>query len=502
MKLPENELWLEACREKISKLGELSTLIKIRKDDIPLDADIYRSLWTFKIKPERYEARYRLDGSKDKGKAYEVFTHTLPTHLIRLFLYLKAKMGLHMVIFDVSNAFPTVPLVRDEKVIIIPPAGLEDPDIRYELLTNLHGLSTAGRAYQLTVCEFLEKLGMERIQPCIYRSKTIFVIFHINDFMVLSLKSKQDALDWTTVFAKKWAIRIEENPTKFVGIEFELSDRTVRLHQESYIDDVLTKYKMKEAKSMTVPMIPYAEMDDGKYTMTDWNLKAVVGSLLYLSNGTRPDIAFAVGHLARFAARPTDTKIVKAKHLLRYLKGHQEYGLFAKITKIGKHVRVRVYVDASWASNSESMRSVSGFIIFIDELSYVWRSKIQTVVALSTAESELYAISLASVETIHLMRLLDNLGLEYDTPVIYSDSQSAIDIIKNEQIRTRLRHVDMRKFFVREQIAEGKLILQHLPGVDNTSDGFTKPLQKNLFLKHDAKIIGTATGAFPMGGPI
>jgi hypothetical protein len=62
--------------------------------------------------------------------------------------------------------------------------------------------------------------------------------------------------------------------------------------------------------------------------------------------------------------------------------------------------------------------------------------------------------------------------------------------------------VDTRKFLVREQIAKGKLILLHLPGVDNTSDGFTKPLQKNLFLKHNAKIIGTATGAFPMGGPI
>jgi hypothetical protein len=127
------------------------------------------------------------------------------------------------------------------------------------------------------------------------------------------------------------------------------------------------------------------------------------------------------------------------------------------------------------------MRSESGFIIFINELTYVWRSKIQTVVALSTAESELYAISLASVETIHLIRLLDNLGLVYDTPIIYCDSQSVIDIIENEQIRTRLRHVDMMKFFVREQIAEGTLILLHLPGVDNTSESFTKPLRRSFF---------------------
>jgi hypothetical protein len=37
-------------------------------------------------------------------------------------------------------------------------------------------------------------------------------------------------------------------------------------------------------------------------------------------------------------------------------------------------------------------------------------------------------------------------------------------------------------------------------GIDNTSDGFTKPLQKNLFNEHNSKIIGTSTGAFPMGG--
>jgi hypothetical protein len=55
---------------------------------------------------------------------------------------------------------------------------------------------------------------------------------------------------------------------------------------------------------------------------------SVIGALMYLANQTRPDIAFAVNLLARHSAAPTKRHWTGAKHILRYLNGTKDLGLF------------------------------------------------------------------------------------------------------------------------------------------------------------------------------
>jgi hypothetical protein len=109
-------------------------------------------------------------------------------------------------------------------------------------------------------------------------------------------------------------------------------------------------------------------------------------------------------------------------------------------------------------------------------------------VALSTAESELYALSLCIVELIGLMRLLHDLGLAFATPVVHCDSQAAMEILRNEHMRSRLRHVDIRKCFIRECMERGDFILQYVNTTMNWADGLTKPLGSNILGNHIAHL--------------
>ena len=55
---------------------------------------------------------------------------------------------------------------------------------------------------------------------------------------------------------------------------------------------------------------------------------SAIGSLMYLANYTRPDIAFSVNLLARYSSAPTKRHWNGIKHVLRYLRGTCDMGLF------------------------------------------------------------------------------------------------------------------------------------------------------------------------------
>lgn len=62
--------------------------------------------------------------------------------------------------------------------------------------------------------------------------------------------------------------------------------------------------------------------------MTSIPYHQVLGSLIYLSTRTRPDISTAVYMLEEFQANPTPKDCKALKHVLRYIKGATEYRLF------------------------------------------------------------------------------------------------------------------------------------------------------------------------------
>ena len=104
-----------------------------------------------------------------------------------------------------------------------------------------------------------------------------------------------------------------------------------------------------------------------------------------------------MSELSRFVAAPADSHAKTLRHLLRYLKGTVTLGLVYSARAGGAFFgalnQLVAYVDSDWAGDPETRRSTTGFVILLNGTAISWKSKRQSVIALSSAEAELVAAS-------------------------------------------------------------------------------------------------------------
>ena len=164
--------------------------------------------------------------------------------------------------------------------------------------------------------------------------------------------------------------------------------------------------------------------------------QSAVGSLLYLSGWTRPDIAFAVSSVARFCSSPAKEHWTAIKHILRYLKGTTDYGLVYSEDQDDESTLVG-YSDADWARDASNQKSTSGYLFMMIGAPVSWRSRKQSCVALSMAEAEYVAMASAAQEATW-MRQLEDLLKQMKPTVISEDNHSAIAVAQNPQSHSKM----------------------------------------------------------------
>ncbi|RVW17178.1 Retrovirus-related Pol polyprotein from transposon RE1 [Vitis vinifera] len=133
---------------------------------------------------------------------------------------------------------------------------------------------------------------------------------------------------------------------------------------------------------------------------------SAIGALMYLANCTRPDIAFSVNLLARYSSAPTRRHWNGIKHILRYLRGTTDMGLF--YSRESKQ-QLLGYADAGYLSDPHKGRSQTGYVFNCNGTAISWRSVKQTMVATSSNHSEILAIHEASRECIWLRSMIQHI---------------------------------------------------------------------------------------------
>ena len=110
-----------------------------------------------------------------------------------------------------------------------------------------------------------------------------------------------------------------------------------------------------------------------------------------------------------------------------------------------------------------------------------WQSRMQTSVALSSMEAEYMAASAATQEAMWINRLLHQLGFQTPRPtVLYEDNKAAILFADHPGDHRRSKHIDARKYFVRDAVLNGDVQLVYVPTTKQIADGLTKPLSSTL----------------------
>ena len=164
---------------------------------------------------------------------------------------------------------------------------------------------------------------------------------------------------------------------------------------------------------------------------------------------------------------------------MRYLNGTRRYEI--TYTK-DQDDNLSYYSDSDYAADPVTRRSVSGTVVIGNGGAIYWQSIRQKSVSLSSAEAELQALALTTQTAVLFDRLQNELGYS-STPQVFSDNQATIKLISDNQYHKRTKHIDVKFFFVRELVEDGKLKVGFVPSEENRADICTKPFAKPTFQK-------------------
>ncbi len=135
---------------------------------------------------------------------------------------------------------------------------------------------------------------------------------------------------------------------------------------------------------------------------------------------------------------------------------------------------------------------------YIMQVAQHWCSKMQTEIALSTAEAEYIALSQAMRETIQFMRFMPELNIIFPIHLpkpklcckIFEDNEACISMATSIKFTPRTKHLALKYHHFRSWVSKGLLEVIHVPTTQQLANTFTKPLDHQLFTKFRYEISG------------
>ena len=148
----------------------------------------------------------------------------------------------------------------------------------------------------------------------------------------------------------------------FVGLKINyLNSGNIWIGQPVYVRKVLKKIEMDNLKPVGTAMEIGAKLvkaKDGDSLVDQELYQSAVGSLLYLSTKARPGIAYAVGNVAHFSSKPTQTHWIAVKRIMRHLNGTPDFGLLYLAND-----NIAGFSDVDWAGDQDDRKSTSAFVL-------------------------------------------------------------------------------------------------------------------------------------------
>lgn len=489
-------------KKEYDTLQENKTWILVSR---PKNKKVLTNRWVFKAKTneygeiEKYKARLVARGhTQEYGIDFEeVFAPVARYETIRTLLAASANEEMHVHQMDVISAYVQGEL-SDEVYMEQPEMFIEEGHEAKvcKLLKPLYGLKQSGREWYKKLDNYITKNGGKRTSadPCVYvfgkDDDRVIIIIYVDD-LILASKELTELEGIKSKMKSTFKMTDLGQISNILGISIQREGATGRMHlsQKKYIEELLEKFNMKIAKTVSTPIDPNLKItkemspttEDEREEMKNRPYRELIGGLIYLANATRPDIAFAASTLSRFCSDPGRDHWIIAKRILRYLKATSHYGI--TYGKDGK--QLRAYTDSDWAGDLDDRRSCSGNVLMLSTGPISWKSKKQASVALSTMEAEYAALCEVSREIVYIRRLLIHMGFEkyVTSPIdVFCDNQSAIHLSKNAVYHKRSKHIDINFHFTRELVERKEIVIHYLQTELMLSDILTKSLTR---YKHD-----------------
>jgi hypothetical protein len=508
--------WRFAMDTEHQQLVDAVTWIKVNESDAK---NIISGKWIFKIKKdkdgniEKYKARWVARGfSQKQGVDFtEIFSPVIRYSSVRLLLALANANDLTIYGLDVANAFAQAP--TDHELYVREPTGYDTYNEKGErqvclLQKALYGCKQSSRMWHQTFTKFALQDGWTQFETdtCIFSRHTAsggveYIGLYVDDIIYCTSSSTS----YDRMFAqcnKHFKTTSQGEIHWILGMEVkrDRKTKTLSIDNSRAILNFLELYGMRDGKTVDTPMLPqwkYGEepaITEPK-RLTEYRSK--ISSMSYFAQCTRPDISLAVSKLASHLQNPNEHCFRAMNHLMHYLSGTPHLGIvyrFGKNNDLRLQIHsddapnepsVKAYADASFGGeNIVSAKSQSGFLIYLGGGLIDWSSHLQSIIALSSAESEQNCAHDTARSIIYYRQLLEEIGFQIDkTSTIFEDNEACIAQSKNPVNHKRSRHTLIRYHYLRHLTAANVVRLSYIHTSDQLADILTKPVPYNILYK-------------------
>ncbi|KAE8976205.1 Retrovirus-related Pol polyprotein from transposon TNT 1-94 [Phytophthora fragariae] len=352
---------------------------------------------TWKLVPKPAHQRpigCRWGYSQRHGIDYEeTYSPVAYLNSIRAMLAKCSAEGMEIEQCDVDTAFLYGKL--EEEIYMELPEGLREllelaeaegeDDVVCMLPQSLYGLKQALRVWNETIDKHLKSMGFEPADadPCVYTrgegEDECIVCLYVDDMLIAS-RQKAVIASVKAGIAEKFRIKDLGRARFILGIEidYDMERRTLGISQKSYTESIIKKFGQENAKTCLTPLEPGVQMtkadesqtEEDKAKMKSKPYRSLVGNLMYLACGTRPDVSVAVAKLSRFLENPGEKHWDAGIKVVRYLLKTKDVRILYD-GLLG--TQLEAYSDADWAGNRDDRRSVSVMLLKLCGAPVVWR---------------------------------------------------------------------------------------------------------------------------------
>jgi Reverse transcriptase (RNA-dependent DNA polymerase) len=506
---PDREYWIAGGCDELNSLKDLNVFVLVPCSEVPHGQRPLKGKLVCKWKCDdagnivRYKVRYVAKGYAQRyGVDYDKTTApTVRLESFRTILHIAATLGWDLQHVDVKTAFLHGVLPESETMFMEQPPGFEAPgkeDWVMKLMKSLYGMKQASRVWNQTFDKVVKELGFERLacEWCVYRREsptgTIIFAVHVDDIVSAASSPAENDL-FKSQLKQHWDIS-DLGPAKFalgIAIARDIDAKTVAISQSALIDRVVEQFGQSEAHSVDTPMVAGLQLRRPDRTLPtpshiiEWAertpYRSLVGSLMYIARGTRPDIAHAVSRLASYLDCYRPEHWNAAVRVVRYLKGTRDLRLV-----LGGQGPLRLvgYSDSDYANCPDSSRSVSGHCFSLGSAMISWSSRKQRIVADSSCYAKYIALHDSAREMTFLRQLLDGLHLlPSDATPIHCDNNAASILSEDHVFHARVKHIRVKYHAIREMVDNGEVVVARIRSSDNTADILTKALGRPDFLR-------------------
>jgi hypothetical protein len=519
LRSPIKNAWIAAEKLEMEGLARRKCWVRVLKSTLTAQDKVFSTRFHYKIKRkqgqfEKCKVRLVVQGQhmhrKDdqgRGDFDDAFSPVPHASGFRMILALATQNNMHCDHVDISQAFVQGDLLPGDghngKVYISAPPGFdEDPNYVYQLRRPLYGMPSAARAWHHTMSAYLKSqgctlVGFERSMWTVVKDgHVILITAHIDDFIIACADRK--ALDqFRTALLQRFEGTYEGEVHTYLGCEIlrELATGKTLLSQKYYAEDVLRTYDYWDCIPALTPMVPGARLtkeqcDSSPEPAFHRRYRGIVGSLGYLVNMTRPDLAWSYSELSKYVQDPGKAHMDAAHHVLRYLRATYDQAIVYERTNELANT-LWGWVDSDWAADLDSRRSHTGYVLMFAGGAVSWKSRRQDCVSLSTSEAEYVAASQCGQEVVYLRAILHDFGFPPTGPTrVYEDNLACVAMSENPVRRKYSRHIDIRRYFVRDLVSQQVLKLVPLRTHLMVADALTKSLPAPAHAKHRDVMIG------------